>query len=155
MALNIRSSSSPASPHHIAAYFHHFPFGECAKERKKNAHVHAYGCQAAGRVRVRCKCADTQLPRRRWGEERGSARAGKGVNWAVIVQEAGYDWVKWQDLVRATWGTLTTFCSFYLPSITLFFVCGCPSFHLGLSLWNVMLSVSLSHEHYLSPVPVS
>lgn len=71
-------------------------------------------------VRVRCKCADTQLPRRQWGEEGGSARAGKGVNWAVIVQEAGYDWVKWQDLVRSTWGTLTAFCSFYLSSITLF-----------------------------------
>lgn len=71
-------------------------------------------------LRVRCKCAGTQLPRRWWGEEGSSVWGSKGVNWAVIVKEAGRDWVKWQDLVHATWDTLTAFCSFYLSSIILF-----------------------------------
>lgn len=80
---------------------------------------------------VRCKCAGTQLSRRRWGEEGGSTRGSKGVNWAVILKEAGIDWVKWQDLVHSTWDTLTAFCSFYLSSIILFLFVDHEAFILG------------------------
>lgn len=120
-ALNTMSLLSPVSPPQIAAYFHHLPFREfiCLRVKEKACTCTRTAVRLQG-LRVRCKCAGTQLPRRQWGEEGGGVWGSKGVNWAVIVQEAGSDWVKWQDLVRSTWGTLTAFCAFYLSSIILF-----------------------------------
>lgn len=103
-----------------------FPF----KNSSACAHAHVPHVRLQG-LCVRCKCAGTQLSRRRWGEKGGSARGSKGVNWAVIVKEAGSDWVKWQDLVHSTWDTLTAFCSFYLSSIIFFLFVDHEAFILG------------------------
>lgn len=78
---------------------------------------------------VRCKCEGTQLPRRQWGEEGGSEWGSKGVNWAVIVKEAGSDWVK-----------MTRPCSLHMRHFNciLFFFIFLPSF--SFCLWITRLS---------------
>lgn len=134
MALHIKSMSSPMSSHKIAAYFHR-PFETpsvcvcvCCVHVKTCASVRAPVCscrEVSGvqGVRVRCKCAGTQSPHQGGvGGEGGGACDTEGVNWAVSVQEAGYDWMKWRDLVRFGTRHLNWLLSlfFNLSSITLF-----------------------------------
>lgn len=100
-------------------------------------------CRGAGRaceVQMRCHPVATSRVR----EEGGGAFDSKGVNWAVIVQEEGYDRMKQRDLVRFGAMHLDILCpklrcaEFLLPPPLFFFFIFPPS--LSWCLWISKLS---------------